>query len=51
MDLVADVLTFLERDALGERMTAIGIVAVIKNAIGSPASSFVHRDCRFLFLF
>ena len=43
MDLIADVLAFLECDALGERVTAILIEAVIKDSIGAPASFFVHR--------
>lgn len=43
MDLIADVLAFLERNALGEGVSSIGIVAVIKYAICSPTSFLVHR--------
>lgn len=43
MDLIADVLAFLERDALGEGMASILIVAVIEHAIDAPTSFFVHR--------
>ena len=42
MNLIADVLALLECDALGEAMAAIGIIAVIQHAIGSPASFLVH---------
>ena len=42
MELIADVLAFLERDALGEGVSSIGIVAIIEHTISAPTSFFVH---------
>ena len=42
VDLIADILAFLKRDALGEGVSAIGIVAVIKHTIGTPTSLLIH---------
>ena len=47
VNLIADVLAGFERDALGEAVATIGIVAVIKHTIASPTSFFGSERDRF----